>query len=66
MLPHLILFVINSDTSVYGDGAVITQNQHSFSYFSKAMGSRFAVKSAYEAESIAIFLAIIKWRYYLI
>jgi hypothetical protein len=58
-------FVIETDASDLGIGAVLMQNQHPVAYLSKALGPRNQALSVYEKECMAILLAIEKWRSYL-
>ncbi|CAD6241764.1 unnamed protein product [Miscanthus lutarioriparius] len=58
-------FVIETDASDLGIGAVLMQNQHPVAYLSKALGPRNQALSVYEKECLAILLAIEKWRPYL-
>ena len=58
-------FVIETDASDMGVGAVLMQNQHPVAYLSKALGPRNQALSVYEKECLAILLAIEKWRTYI-
>ena len=58
-------FIIETDASEYGVGAVLMQEQHPVAYLSKALGPRNRALSIYEKECLAILLAIEKWRSYI-
>lgn len=46
-------FIIETDASDYGIGAVLQQNGHPIAYVSKALGPRTQGLSTYEKESLA-------------
>jgi len=58
-------FVIETDASETGIGAVLQQDGHPIAYVSKALGSKTQGFSTYEKESLAILLAIDQWKAYL-
>ena len=60
-----IPFVLETDASAYGIGAVLMQANHSVAYLSKHLCTRSQAMSVYEKECLAILMAIEKWRPYL-
>ena len=59
-------FVIETDASDKGIGAVLHQENHSIAYVSRALGPKNQGLSTYEKECLAILLAVDHWRHYLV
>jgi len=59
-------FIIESDASENGLGALLTQKGQLVAYFSKALTEHNLAKSAYEKELMVVALAIQHWRHYLL
>ncbi|KAJ0640342.1 putative nucleotidyltransferase, Ribonuclease H [Helianthus annuus] len=59
-------FIIETDASSKGVGAVLIQDNHPLAFFSKALCPRQMVLSVYEKELLAIIMAIKQWHYYLV
>ncbi|KAL1533371.1 hypothetical protein AAHA92_33261 [Salvia divinorum] len=60
------LFIIETDASDFGIGAVLLQDSHPLAFFSKKLGPRRRVASTYHKELYAIVEAVQKWRQYLL
>ncbi|WVZ96404.1 hypothetical protein U9M48_042044, partial [Paspalum notatum var. saurae] len=58
-------FVIETDASDFGLGAVLMQEGHPVAYLSKHLSERNSGLSTYEKECMAILMAVEKWRPYL-
>ena len=61
-----ILFVMETDASTHGIGAVLTQKGHPLAYFSQRLSPKMAKASTYVRELYAITQAVARWRYYLL
>ncbi|GJZ29099.1 retrotransposon-related protein [Tanacetum coccineum] len=60
------LFVIETDASQTGIGAVLQQGGHPVSYYSKSLATRHQTLSTYEKELLSVIQALNKWRGYLL
>jgi hypothetical protein len=58
-------FVLETDASEVGFGAVLLQDSHPIAYLSKVVCAKNQALSTYEKECMAIILAVDKWRPYL-
>ena len=59
------LFIVESDASTHGFGAVLLQEQHPIAYFSRPIAPRHRALAAYERELIGLVHAVRHWRPYL-
>jgi hypothetical protein len=57
--------VMEIDANDSGIGAVLMQDQHPLAYLIRALGPCLRGLSTYEKESLAILLAVVRWRPYL-
>lgn len=58
-------FVLETDASDIGIGAVLMQDNHPIAFLSQTLSVRNSALSTYEKECLAIILAVEKWRSYL-
>ncbi|CAL1391282.1 unnamed protein product [Linum trigynum] len=58
-------FVLETDVSDIGIGAVLSQASKPLAYHSQALGPRKQGLSTYEKEYLAVILVVTKWRHYL-
>lgn len=59
-------FVVETNASAKGLGAVLMQDKHPIAFISKALSIRQQSLSVYEKELLAILLAVKTWHHYLI
>ncbi|KAM0066244.1 putative nucleotidyltransferase, Ribonuclease H [Helianthus debilis subsp. tardiflorus] len=59
-------FIVETDASSKGIGAVLMQNHHPLAFISKPLSPKQQALSVYDKELLAILFAIKQWHYYLI
>ncbi|KAL4312297.1 hypothetical protein GQ457_01G050670 [Hibiscus cannabinus] len=59
-------FLVETDASANGVGAVLIQNGRPLAYFSKGLGVKHQALSIYDKEMLAVLLTVKKWSSYLV
>jgi hypothetical protein len=66
LLDFTLPFIIETDASGYGLGAVLMQLGRPLAFLSKTLGVKAIAQSIYEKEAMEILEALRKWRHYLL
>ena len=59
------LFVVETDASKAGIGAILLQEGHPIAFISKSLGPKKQIMLVYEKEMLVILQAVTKWKHYL-
>ena len=66
MANYTKVFIVETDASDKGIGAVLMQEGHPIAFWRKGLSGKKLGLSTYEKELIAVVLAVLKWRHYLL